>query len=100
MLIYGINPVLEALRAGRVKSLRVSERAAGRAADVITQAERAGISVRRVQATELDRVSRGGVHQGVVAEVADAAHVDVSEIVSGARGVPLLVVLDGVEDPH
>ena len=50
MIIYGINPVLEALRAGRVKSLRVSERAAGRAADVVKQAERACVAVRRVQA--------------------------------------------------
>jgi 23S rRNA (guanosine2251-2'-O)-methyltransferase len=100
MIIYGINPVLEALRAGRVKSVRVSERAAGRVADVIQQAERAGVSVRRVQASELERASRGGVHQGVIAEIEDAARLDVSDLVSGARGVPLLVVLDGVEDPH
>ena len=100
MLIYGINPVLEALRAGRVKSLRVSERAAGRVADVVTQAERAGVSVRRVQASELERASRGGVHQGVVAEIEDSARFDVADLVSGAPGVPLLVVLDGVEDPH
>jgi 23S rRNA (guanosine2251-2'-O)-methyltransferase len=100
MLIYGINPVLEALRAGRVKSLRVSERAAGRVADVVQQAERAGVSVRRVQASELERASRGGVHQGVVAEIEDSARLDVADLVSGAPSVPLLVVLDGVEDPH
>ena len=100
MTIYGINPVLEALRARRVKSLRVSERAAGRAADVVKQAERAGVPVRRVQASDLDRAARGGVHQGVVAEIADPAHVEIAELVSSARGVPLLVVLDGIEDPH
>ncbi len=100
MLIYGINPVLEALRAGRVKSLRVSERAAGRVADVVQQAERAGVPVRRVPASELERASRGGVHQGIVAEIEDTARFDVADLVSGARGVPLLVVLDGVEDPH
>jgi len=100
MTIYGINPVLEALRARRVKSLRVSERAAGRAADVVKQAERAGVPVRRVQASDLDRAARGGVHQGVVAEIADPAPVEIAELVSGARGVPLLVVLDGIEDPH
>ena len=58
------------------------------------------MAVRRVQASELDRAARGGVHQGVVAEIADAAHVEIAELVSGARGVPLLVVLDGIEDPH
>jgi 23S rRNA (guanosine2251-2'-O)-methyltransferase len=40
------------------------------------------------------------VHQGVVAEVKDAAHLSVEDLVSGAAGVPLLVVLDGIEDPH
>jgi 23S rRNA (guanosine2251-2'-O)-methyltransferase len=56
--------------------------------------------VRRVTASELDRRARGGVHQGVVAEVAEPARFDVDDLVAGARAAPLLVVLDGVEDPH
>lgn len=100
MLIYGINSVLEALRAGRVRELRVSDRVGGRIGDAIGAAERAGVDVRRVSASELDRAARGGVHQGVVAEVQDARAYDIAELVSGAAGVPLLVVLDGVEDPH
>ena len=100
MLIYGINPVLEALRAGRVKSLRVSERGAGRMRDVVDAAEQAGIAVRRVPPQELDKASRGGVHQGVVAEVADREAFDVADLVRGTTTPPLIVVLDGVEDPH
>jgi 23S rRNA (guanosine2251-2'-O)-methyltransferase len=101
MIIYGINPVLEALRSGRVKSVSVSDRASGRAADVEHAAERAGVAVRRVPARELDRASRGGVHQGVVAQVgAESERLDVADLVSGADGPPLIVVLDGVEDPH
>ena len=42
MLIYGINPVLEALRAGRVSALRVSARADDRVAGVLRLAEREG----------------------------------------------------------
>lgn len=101
MLIYGINSVLEAIRAGRVSQLRVSDRGGGRIGDAIGAAERAGVTVRRVRATDLDRAARGGVHQGVVAEVEDDARdYDIAELVSGAAGAPLLVVLDGIEDPH
>ena len=50
MLIYGINPVLEALRAKRVTTLRVSQPADGRLADVVAAAERRGVAIRRVSA--------------------------------------------------
>lgn len=100
MLIYGINSVLEAIRSGRVRELRVADRQGGRVAEAITAAQRAGIEVRRVQATELDRAAKGGVHQGVVAEVEASQDYSISDLVSGASGVPLLVVLDGIEDPH
>jgi len=100
MLIYGINAVLEAIRAGRVRELRVSDKAGGRAAEAVAAAQHAGIAVRRVQATELDRAAKGGVHQGVIADVEDARHYSVEDLVTGAAAVPLIVVLDGIEDPH
>jgi 23S rRNA (guanosine2251-2'-O)-methyltransferase len=100
MVIYGINPVLEALRAGRVKELRIDGRAGGRAAGLIEAAERAGVPVRRVSGGELDRVSRGGVHQGVLAHIEDAARYAIADLVAASRGAPLIVVLDGIEDPH
>ena len=100
MIIYGINPVLEALRAGRVKELRVGERADDRLKQLLALASERGVRVRRVPADALERESRRGVHQGVVAEVEEAADYSVEEIVRGATGAALVVVLDGVEDPH
>ncbi|HUK35013.1 MAG TPA: 23S rRNA (guanosine(2251)-2'-O)-methyltransferase RlmB [Vicinamibacterales bacterium] len=100
MLIYGINPVLEALRAGRVEAVRVSRRADARLSAVLDAARHAGVAVKHVDPSELDRASRGGVHQGVVALVAERASVGAEELVTSAAGVPLIVVLDGVEDPH
>jgi 23S rRNA (guanosine2251-2'-O)-methyltransferase len=100
MLVYGINPVFEALRAGRVKELRVGDRAHARVADLVKTAERDGIAIRRVSPADLDRAARGGVHQGVAAELFDAEHLGIDDLVAGARGAPLLVVLDGIEDPH
>ena len=100
MLIYGINAVLEAIRAGRVRELRVSDKAGGRAAEAVAAAQHAGIAMRRIQANELDRAAKGGVHQGVIADVEDARHYSVEDLVTGAAAVPLIVVLDGIEDPH
>lgn len=100
MLIYGINAVLEAIRSGGVRELRVSDTSGGRAAEAVAAAQHAGIAVRRVQATELDRAAKGGVHQGVIADVEDARHYSVEDLVTGAAAVPLIVVLDGIEDPH
>jgi 23S rRNA (guanosine2251-2'-O)-methyltransferase len=100
MVIYGINPVLEALRAGRVTEVRVGERAGGRIAEVLAAAGYAQVAVRRVAAADLDRAARGGVHQGVVAEVPDRTHLTLDDLVAGADGAPLIVVLDGIEDPH
>ena len=100
MIVYGINPVLEALRAGRVKEVRVGERGGGRLQEVLALARDCGVGIRRVPVEALERDSRRGVHQGVVADVEDARIYSIEELVRGAAGTPLLVVLDGVEDPH
>ena len=100
MIIYGINPVLEALRAGRVRELRIGERADDRLQQLLAFAAERGVRVRRVASDTLDRDSRRGVHQGVVADIEQAADYSIEEIVSGASIAPLVVVLDGIEDPH
>jgi 23S rRNA (guanosine2251-2'-O)-methyltransferase len=100
MIIYGINPVLEALRAGRVKELRVGVRGGDRLRQLLEAAGEQGVRVRRVPPEALDRESNRGVHQGVVADVADVASYSVEDLVRGASGPPLIVVLDGIEDPH
>ena len=108
MIIYGINPVLEALRARRVTALRVSPRADNRVRQIEQLAAQQGVMVRRVSAAEVERAAGGPAsrHQGVVAEVGDAAGpggpgvIDLEDLIAGASGAPLVVVLDGIEDPH
>jgi 23S rRNA (guanosine2251-2'-O)-methyltransferase len=100
-VIYGLNPVIEALRAGRVRRLKVGRRADRRIDEAVALAKRAGIALERVDAQALDRLARGGVHQGVVAELAPARDYSVQELVELAAPEPaLLVVLDGIEDPQ
>ena len=100
MIIYGINPVLEALRAGRVSAIRVSDRQDDRLRNLLQVAAAQGVRVEHVSGDLLARQARGGVHQGVVADVAERQAYSVEELVRGAASVPLIVVLDGIEDPH
>jgi 23S rRNA (guanosine2251-2'-O)-methyltransferase len=100
LIIYGINPVLEALRAGRVREVRVSDRGGDRLRELLALAAERHVAVKRVPVDVLARHARGAVHQGVIADVEDAREYSIEELVSRATGVPLLVVLDGIEDPH
>lgn len=100
MTIYGINPVLEALKTGRVTALWVSSSSNPRLKQIAELAARKGVALRTRDAAALERLAEGGVHQGIVAELREAGPVSVAELVRGARGVPLLVVLDSIEDPH
>jgi 23S rRNA (guanosine2251-2'-O)-methyltransferase len=102
MRIYGINPVLEALRAGRVVAIRISARADDRVAAIVRLAEQQGVAIARVDPHDLDRAAPGarGRHQGVVAEIRDREALTLADLVAGAKSTPLVVVLDGIEDPQ
>ncbi|HEY7499381.1 MAG TPA: 23S rRNA (guanosine(2251)-2'-O)-methyltransferase RlmB [Vicinamibacterales bacterium] len=101
MIIYGLNPVMHALRAGRVRKLRVGARSDRRIDEAIALARQRGLPIERVDAASLERASRGGVHQGVVADVDEPVDYAIADLVAAAApDAPLLVVLDGVEDPH
>jgi 23S rRNA (guanosine2251-2'-O)-methyltransferase len=100
VIVYGVNTVAEALRAGRVRRLKVGARTDGRLGQILELAEKRGVPIVHVEADVLDRESRQGVHQGVLAELTQSRDFSLAELVSNAEGAALLVVLDGVEDPH
>lgn len=99
MIIYGLNPVREALRAGRVRELRIAG-TSSRVADLERLASRAGVPVRRVPAAVLARTTSGGSHQGVTAEVDTPPDLTLEALLGQAGSPLLLVVLDGIEDPQ
>ena len=102
MRIYGINAVAEALKAGRVVSMRAGRRNDHRLQHLLALAEQSSVPVRRVSDEELDRESGGSSHQGVVADVSDRKLYELGDLVEDAQARPpaLVVVLDGIEDPH
>ncbi len=102
MLIYGINAVAEALRAGRVREIRVAGRADDRLRDLLDRAAGGGVCVRQVTRAVLDADAEGAKHQGIVADIRPLAPATLADLARGhdnARA-PLIVVLDGVEDPQ
>jgi 23S rRNA (guanosine2251-2'-O)-methyltransferase len=100
MIVYGINPVLEALKVGRVTSVWMVQGANPRLQQVADLARQKGVAVRSRDGQSLDRLAEGGVHQGVVAELRETGPLSVEDLVRGAAATPLIVVLDGIEDPH
>src|SRR5207253_8951047 len=63
-------------------------------------AQEHGVAVQRVAPADLDRAAPGAAHQGVVADVRAATTMSVEDLVKQAKSAPLIVVLDGIEDPH
>jgi 23S rRNA (guanosine2251-2'-O)-methyltransferase len=94
--IYGVRPVIEALRGGSRKVLEVLD-ATGNA-QVAQVAKAAGVPVQNVSQQRVAELAAGGVHQGIVARVAPYPYVELEDLLS--TPVPLVVVLDGVTDPH
>lgn len=102
-VIYGVNPVLEALRGGRRPVERIAVATGARIArfDELMQAAReAGVPVVRQPATALDRAVAGRNHQGVVAWAGAARYAELETVVERMAQRPLVILLDGVEDPH
>ncbi len=100
LLVYGLHPVLEAIRAGRARTIRVGGRSDRRLSEVIDQARARGVPVHDVPSDLLDRETRHGVHQGIVAEVDPAPSGSLEAFTASLDPPPLIVVLDEVEDPQ
>jgi len=107
--VVGINPVLELLRSGSrtVDTVYIDKEKGGpHFTDMVALARRTGIKMKVVPRDALDNMSGGLRHQGALAVVAPKAYEDIDALVgkmalkAKSGTPPLLVVLDGVEDPH
>jgi 23S rRNA (guanosine2251-2'-O)-methyltransferase len=104
--IFGINPILEALRAGRpVQRLLIAEQRKPDkdTAEIIRLAKNRGIEIRMMSREALNREAPHGVHQGVIAIAAAHEYATIDDILNipENRGeTPLFLILDGVEDPR
>jgi 23S rRNA (guanosine2251-2'-O)-methyltransferase len=102
--IYGINSVTETLKArgSTVEWVGMAkERHDLRLQRLIEDCRRLSVPVRFLQRTELDRMAGNAAHQGVVAVTSAKQYSDLADVIAAKRGdYSVVVVLDGVEDPH
>src|SRR5215212_8584610 len=108
-LIYGPNAVLEALRAGKrqIETITILESARpDRLKSLIDLAREKGVPVHRVPRLDLDRTLGDVRHQGVIARVSAARYADADDLLDqlevkvGTADPPLVLGLDGLEDPR
>jgi 23S rRNA (guanosine2251-2'-O)-methyltransferase len=97
-ILSGIHPILEALKAKRpLDRILVAQGAGGaRIQEVIDLARRAHVPLRFEPRAGLDRLAGSSAHQGIIAMGAARQYADLDQAAAGE----LVVVLDGVEDPH
>jgi len=95
-IIYGVRPVIEALGGGRRKVFEVLD-ASGNG-EVAQAARAAGVPVKKVPPARVGELARGGVHQGVAARTEPYPYAELEDLLAAPD--PLVVLLDGVTDPH
>ena len=110
-LIYGRNPVSEALKAGRAinKVLIANGETHGALKPIEAMCAERGLIVKYVGRNEIERAireltgERNANHQGVAAYLAAAPYAEPEDILAAARAKgekPFVIVLDGIQDPH
>lgn len=97
--IFGRNPVREALKANRVVSISLNE--SFNDSGILELIKLHHVNVKHVSTKELDNKCHG-VHQGVMAEVKPYEYLDFNEILKRSSKVtnPIIVILDGINDPQ
>jgi len=102
--LFGFHAVIARLRSAPSSVAEIyldEDRKDARARDLASAAQRAGLEVMRVPTKRLDGFYGGGRHQGVVAIVREAsAKEGLEDRLDALAEPPLLLVLDGVTDPH
>ena len=100
MIVEGKNAVKELIKAGRTIDKIYVQKGDKAAESLAMQAKEHGAKVIFSARENLDKVSPSGKHQGVLAFTTDFSYSDLDEILDGAEDTRLVVILDGVEDPH
>lgn len=102
-LLFGRNPIREALKSGRdIEKLLISDAdLSGSAREILSMARAAGIRVQTVEKTHLDNLARN--HQGMVAFASAHQYASMDDILETAKErneKPFIVILDQITDPH
>ena len=104
-IIFGRNPVLEAIRSGReIDRLYIAHGVtSGSISEIIAKCSARGILIKEISSQKLDYYCNGGNHQGVALMIASHEYSTVEEILEFAKTrneSPFIIICDEIEDPH
>ena len=102
-LIYGKNPVLEAINSGTTINKIYVQKSNKELFDVIKEARESKIVLVETEKSKLDKMLDGKNSQGIVASVTDFKYSDIEDILDFAKSRsedPFVIILDKIEDPH
>ncbi len=105
-VIYGINPLWEAIKNNPREILRIAVttgRKGEQVLKILQEASRFSVPVVEVERVSLDRLTGSGVHQGIVGTIRPYAYVDLEEMLQHFEETlngQIVVVLDSITDPH
>ena len=101
MIVYGANPVMEAIRAhpDRVRFIGITREQRDRMQKLIAAAQAANVTIRVLSTNEIGKLAGRGVHNGVVADVTDTVYADFHDTVMREE-TKFVLILDGITDPQ
>jgi 23S rRNA (guanosine2251-2'-O)-methyltransferase len=102
-IVFGVHPVRELLktRPDEVEVIYFLQGAGRAVGEILSLAKAGGVRAKPAPTEQLRRLAEGASHQGVVAEVAEYRYANLEDLIEKQTPEPkLLVVLDGIEDPH
>lgn len=101
MIVYGANPVLEAVRAhpNRVRFIGLTREQNTRMQKLVSEAKNAGVTIRIMAMGDIDRMTNRAVHNGVIAEVDAGSYADFHDAMASEE-TKFVLILDGITDPQ
>ncbi len=102
-ILYGINPVYEALVAARRQCFAVyieRKNVPQRLAEILAMAETRNIPITKTSSSQINALAGGGVHQGIAARVSRYPLVEIHTMLTRVRPGHRLLLLDSIQDPH
>lgn len=98
--VFGKLTALNSLEADKAKSIYIQREFSD--LKIMDQVQKRHIRINYVTGAELNKLAKGGNHQGIVVEVDEYEYSTLNEIILSAKdkSQPLILILDGVNDPH
>ncbi len=101
MIIYGWNPVREAIRShpDRLAFVALAREEGGKLSRIASDARREKVLVRFLTRDQIDRMCGGAVHNGVIAELTESGYADFDDLIE-LESTSFVLILDAIQDPQ